>query len=50
MQPDHGPALAPDYIAALLAARSLDAIRNEIMLQPPPRALLYLLLRHSMLA
>ncbi|HMJ62745.1 MAG TPA: hypothetical protein VK493_13325, partial [Bryobacteraceae bacterium] len=33
----------------LLAARDLDAIRHETAQQPPPRTLLYLLLRHSML-
>ena len=41
--------LAPNYIEALLAARDLDTIRHETILQPAPRALLYLLLRHSML-
>ena len=41
--------LTPNYIEALLAARDLDTIRHETILQPPPRALLYLLLRHSML-
>ena len=41
--------LTPNYIEALLAARDLDAIRHETILQPPPRTLLYLLLRHSML-
>lgn len=38
---------SPNYIDALLAARDLNAIRNETVQQPP--ALLYLLLRHSML-
>ena len=41
--------LAPNYIEALLAARDLDTIRHQTLLQPPPRTLLYLLLRHSML-
>ncbi len=41
--------LTPNYIEALLAAQDLDAIRHETILQPPPRTLLYLLLRHSML-
>ncbi len=41
--------LTPNYIEALLAARDLDAIRHETILQPPPRTLLYLLLRHSIL-
>ncbi|MFN8499165.1 MAG: hypothetical protein U0641_15050 [Anaerolineae bacterium] len=49
VQPDAGASLTPNYIATLLAARDLDAIRRETLLQPPPRALLYLLLRHAML-
>lgn len=57
VQGDGRPALAPNYIAWLLAARDLDIIRREIfqvpaqpgMPQSPPRALLYLLLRHAML-
>ncbi|MFN8473511.1 MAG: hypothetical protein U0822_15075 [Anaerolineae bacterium] len=49
VQTDPGESLAPNYIQALLAASTLDAIRRETILQPPPRALLYLLLRHSML-
>jgi hypothetical protein len=43
------PVLTPNYIEALLAARDLDTIRHETILQPSPRTLLYLLLRHSML-
>ncbi len=49
VQLERAASLAPNYIASLLAARNLNAIRNETVLQPPPRALLYLLLRHSML-
>lgn len=49
VQAEPGPALAPNYIAALLAARSLNELRFETIQQPPPRALLYLLLRHAML-
>lgn len=49
--------LTPNYIDVLLAARTLDAIRSELFRPsdplelplPPPRTLLYLLLRHSML-
>ncbi|MGZ9174980.1 MAG: hypothetical protein ACXW52_25600, partial [Candidatus Binatia bacterium] len=41
--------LTPNYIEALLGARNLDTIRHQTILQPPPRTLLYLLLRHSML-
>lgn len=49
--------LTPNYIDVLLAARTLDAIRSEMFQPsdpqelplPPPRTLLYLLLRHSML-
>jgi hypothetical protein len=41
--------LTPNYIESLLATRDLNAIRNETILQPAPKALLYLLLRHSML-
>lgn len=40
--------LTPNYIETFLAARNLDDIRNATV-QPPPRTLLYLLLRHSML-
>ena len=43
------PVLTPNYIEALLAARDLDTIRHETILQPPPPTLLYLLLRHSLL-
>ncbi|MCU0602421.1 MAG: hypothetical protein MUC33_07150 [Desulfobacterales bacterium] len=49
VQTDHSLSLSPNYIEALLAARDLDAIRHETIQQTPPRALLYLLLRHSML-
>jgi hypothetical protein len=53
----HGPlvqanpslALSPNYIAALLAARDLNALRHHAGQQPPPRTLLYLLLRHALL-
>ena len=44
-----GPLSPPNYIKSLLAARDLNAIRFDMVLQPPPRTLLYLLLRHSML-
>ena len=44
-----GASLSPNYIAALLAARDLDAIRHNKVQQPPPRTLLYLLLRHALL-
>jgi hypothetical protein len=52
-QAGQSSSLSPNYIEALLAARDLDSIRDE-KFQPPhpqeaPRALLYLLLRHSML-
>jgi hypothetical protein len=51
VQNDQSLSLSPNYIEALLAARDLEAIRHETIqaIQPPPRALLYLLLRHSML-
>ena len=49
VQADQGLSLSPNYIESLLAARDLDAIRNDTVQQPPPRTLLYLLLRHSML-
>ena len=49
VQADHNSSLSPNYIESLLAARDLNAIRHETVQQPPPRALLYLLLRHSML-
>jgi hypothetical protein len=52
-QSDHSPSLSPNYIQALLDSRNLFAIRDEIFQQPDlreaPQALLYLLLRHSML-
>ena len=49
VQPDHGLTLSPNYIESLLAARDLDAIRKGTIQPAPPHALLYLLLRHSML-
>lgn len=49
VQPDPGLSLSPNYIESMLAARDLNQIRHETVQQPPPRALLYLLLRHSML-
>jgi hypothetical protein len=49
VQLDRTASLAPNYIASLLAVRDLNEVRDETALQPPPRALLYLLLRHSML-
>lgn len=49
VQAGQGPSLAPDYAAALLAASDIEAIRNQTVLQPPPAALLYLLLRHALL-
>jgi hypothetical protein len=46
-----GPAapLAPNYIESLLAARDLPGDVRDHQQQEPPRALLYLLLRHAML-
>jgi hypothetical protein len=44
-----GSSLTPNYIESLLAARSLDDIRNEGIQPAPQPTLLYLLLRHSML-
>jgi hypothetical protein len=41
--------LQPDYLALLLNAPSVDAIRNEAFPDPKPRALLYALLRHALL-
>lgn len=41
--------LAPNYIDSLLASRNLEDIRADKALEPAPRSLLYLLLRHSML-
>ncbi len=49
VQADQSVSLSPNYIESLLAARDLDVIRKETIQQPPPRTLLYLLLRHSML-
>lgn len=49
VQPIQNLSLSPNYIASLLAARDLNAIRTEAVQQPSPPALLYLLLRHSML-
>jgi hypothetical protein len=57
VQADQGLSLSPNYIEMLLAARTLDAIRHQMFRPsnplelplPPPRTLLYLLLRHSML-
>ena len=48
-QADQSSSLKPNYIESLLAARDLKKIQEETILQPPPRTLLYLLLRHSML-
>ena len=41
--------LSPNYIEALLAARNLENIRNEILQPNPQPTMLYKLLRHSML-
>jgi len=41
--------LSPNYIESLLSARDLNVLRTDTVLQPAPQALLYLLLRHSML-
>ena len=49
VQVDPAPSLSPNYIESLLAARDLNAIRFDMVQQPPPRTMLYLLLRHSML-
>jgi hypothetical protein len=49
IQADRASSLTPNYIESLLAARDLKAIWEEAILQPAPRTLLYLLLRHSML-
>jgi len=49
VQADQNQSLSPNYIETLLAARNLDLIRNETFQSPPPRTLLYTLLRHSML-
>jgi hypothetical protein len=49
VQAGPGLSLSPNYIESLLAARDLNAIRFDMVQQPPPRTLLYLLLRHSML-
>jgi|APLak6261663543_1056040.scaffolds.fasta_scaffold00221_6 hypothetical protein len=49
VQTDQSLFLSPNYIESLIAARDLESIRHETVQQPPPRALLYLLLRHSML-
>jgi hypothetical protein len=57
VQVDQNVSLTPNYIESLLAARELNAIRHEVFQPanplelplPPPRTLLYLLLRHSML-
>ena len=48
VQTGSNPSLQPNYIASLLAARDLAAIRDG-QTQPSPGTLLYLLLRHSML-
>ena len=52
VQTGHEPALSPNYIETLLAARDLTKeirFRNLSTEQPPPHTLLHLLLRHSML-
>jgi hypothetical protein len=49
VQEGDGRSLSPNYIDALVASRKLEDIRDEKILEPPPRSLLYLLLRHSML-
>lgn len=55
VQTGHDQYLSPNYIQALLAAQDLDTIRFQNFQPPltpnsePPRSLLYLLLRHSML-
>lgn len=49
VQTDPGDLLTPNYIQSLFDARDLEMIRDETGQPPPPRALLYLLLRHSML-
>jgi hypothetical protein len=49
VQPVLNKSLSPNYIDALLAARNLDALRNETLQPAPAPSLLYLLLRHSML-
>jgi hypothetical protein len=46
---DKAAPLAPNYIESLLAARDLPGDVRDHHQQPPPRALLYLLLRHAML-
>ena len=50
VQTDPSLSLSPNYIESLLVARDLETIRGDNAMQPsPPRALLYLLLRHSLL-
>ena len=49
VQADQSVSLSPNYIEFLLAARDLDKIRDDEIQPPPPRTLLYLLLRHSIL-
>jgi hypothetical protein len=49
VQADYSVFLAPNYIASLLAASNLDAIRSGALTPLPPHTLLYLLLRHAML-
>ena len=49
IQAEPGLALSPNYIAALLAARDLNPLRNHTAQQPPPHTLLSLLLRHALL-
>ena len=44
-----GPSLSPNYIEALLSAKSIDDIRHDRIQPAPQPTLLYLLLRHSML-
>ena len=49
VQDGNSTLLSPNYIDSLLASRKLTDIRDDKALQPAPRSLLYLLLRHSML-
>ncbi|HSB08703.1 MAG TPA: hypothetical protein VLM38_04290, partial [Blastocatellia bacterium] len=49
VQEGNSQLLSPNYIDSLLASRKLEEIREDKVLQPTPRSLLYLLLRHAML-
>ena len=49
VQAEHGSPLTPNYIELLLAARNLDAIRNETVSPAAAARAALLLLRHSML-